>query len=128
MSSGPVTNRQLRTAFGGNSVTYEMLAFHLERLQEQGLVSHRATARKAVLWWEGNGRSAIMSGKLPIDRVREHDRANQAKKERAKQQVAQDQATVEQRARTYDDLAATRALEAGESPPGDDSEADAKDS
>lgn len=45
MSSGPVTNRQLRTAFGGNSVTNEMLAFHLERLQEQGLVSHRAIRR-----------------------------------------------------------------------------------
>ena len=69
-----------------------------------------------------------MSGKLPIDRVREHERANQPKKERAKQRVAQDQAAVEQRARAYDDDAATRALEAGESPPVDDSEADAEDS
>ena len=53
-----------------------------------------------------------MNGKLPIDRVRENERANQPKKERAKQRVAQDQAAVEQRARAYDDDAATRALEA----------------
>lgn len=68
-----------------------------------------------------------MNGKLPIDRVREHERANQSKKEHAKQRVAQDQAAVEQRARAYDDDAAMRALEAGESPPVDDSEAAAED-
>ncbi len=69
-----------------------------------------------------------MNGKLPIDRVREHEHANQSKKERAKQRVAQDQAGVEQRARAYDDDAATRALEAGESPPDDGSRAAAEDS
>ena len=63
-----------------------------------------------------------MSGKLPIDRVREHERNNQSKKERAKQRVTQDQAAVEQRARAHDDEAATRALEAGETPPGADTE------
>ena len=59
-----------------------------------------------------------MSGKLPIDRVREHERNTQPKKERATQRVTQDQAAVEQSVRAYDDEAATRALEAGESPPG----------
>ena len=63
-----------------------------------------------------------MSGKLPIDRVREHERNNQPKKERAKQRVTQDQAAVEQRARAHDDEAATRALEAGDTPPGADAE------
>lgn len=65
-----------------------------------------------------------MDGKLPIDRVREHERANQPKMNRAKQRVKQDQAAVEQRARAHDDEADKRALEAGDSPPGD---ADAED-
>ena len=57
-----------------------------------------------------------MRGKLPIDRVREQEHANQPKKDRAKRQVAEDQAAVEQRARTYDDDMSTHALEAGEPP------------
>ena len=67
-----------------------------------------------------------MNGKLPIDRVREQEHANQSKKDSAKKQFAEDQAAVKQRARVYDDDASTRALEAGETPPTDD--ADAKDS
>jgi hypothetical protein len=64
-----------------------------------------------------------MNGKLPIDRVREQEHANQPKKDSAKKRVADDQAAIERRARVYDDDAATRALEAGEAP----GDSDAKD-
>ena len=59
-----------------------------------------------------------MNGKLPIDRVREHERNNQPKMDRAKQRVTQDQAAVEQRAREHDDEQERRALDSGESPAG----------
>ena len=62
-----------------------------------------------------------MSDKLSIDRVREQEDANQPKKEHAKQQVSQDKAAIEQRARTHDDDVETRALKAGETPSADDS-------
>jgi hypothetical protein len=67
-----------------------------------------------------------MNDKLSIDRVREQEDANQPKKERAKQQVSQDQAAIEQRARAFDDDAETRTLRAGETPFADDAEAEAE--
>ena len=69
-----------------------------------------------------------MSDKTSIDRVREQEDANQPKKERAKQQVSQDQAAIEQRARAFDDDAETRALKAGETPSTGDADADANES
>lgn len=64
-----------------------------------------------------------MSDKKSIDRVREHEAADQPKKDRAKQKVAQDQSGIKQRARAFDDDAATRALRAGRDPAADESAA-----
>ena len=58
-----------------------------------------------------------MDGKRPIDRVRENERANQMKMDKAKQRVTQDAAAVAERARAYDDEEAKRALESGDSAP-----------
>ncbi len=69
-----------------------------------------------------------MSEKQSIDRVREHEAANQPKKDRAKQKVAQDQSAIKQRARAFDDDAATRELRAGRDPAADESAVEAEDS
>ncbi len=68
-----------------------------------------------------------MSDKKSIDRVRDHEAADQPKKDRAKQKVAQDQSAIKQRARTFDDDAATRELRAGRDPAADESASTAED-